>query len=280
MNDHMKRTVRTSLRTAAYLAALVFLLFMIFPFIWMILTSVKDNTDIFAWPPQLIPGSVHFENYGTALTIVPFGRFYLNSFIVTASITFGTLFLDSLAGYVFAKFDFSGRPYLFFLLLASYMVPIQSIVIPIYLIVRSLDWVDTFWALIIPNISGPLTIFLMRQFILSIPDELIEAARIDGVKEISIYTRIILPCSMPAIATLIIFQVKYHWNDYFWPLIMTNSTRMKTVQLGLSYFTGQVFTQWNLLMASVVTAVIPVIILFLLMQKHFVAGLTTTGIKG
>ena len=166
---------------------LIFAFLMLFPFIWMASTSLKNDQSVFTWPPQIIPQEIHFNNYKTALTIVPFGRFFLNSLIVTVCITVGTLLLDSLAGYVFAKFKFTGRTFLFYILLASYMIPIQSIVIPVYQMIRALNWADTYFALIIPHISGPLTIFLMRQFIISIPNELIEAGRVDGMSELRIF---------------------------------------------------------------------------------------------
>ena len=202
-------------RTFLITIVLIFAFFMLFPFIWMVSTSLKNDQSVFTWPPRIIPEEIQFSNYKTALTIVPFGRFFINSIIVTFCITLGTLLLDSLAGYVFAKFKFTGRTLLFYILLASYMIPIQSIVIPVYQMIRTLNWANTYYALIIPHISGPLTIFLMRQFIVSIPNELMEAARVDGMNEFRIFWDVIIPCSKPALTTLVIFQVKYHWNDYF-----------------------------------------------------------------
>ena len=250
------------------------------PFVWMISNSLKGAGEIYSWPPSLLPKRIEWNNYRTALTLVPFNRFFFNSFLITSLVTVSSIFFDSMTGYAFAKFKFKGKNILFYLVLATLILPVQSTIIPAYIILEKLNWVNTFMALIIPNISNAFGIFLMRQFIQSIPDELIEAARIDGLNEFGIYHRIILPLSKPALATLAIFQIQYHWNDFFWPLIMTNSTKMKTVQLGLVYFTGQYFTQWNLLMAVVVTALLPIIIIFIFAQRYFIEGITLSGLKG
>lgn len=259
-----------------FLSAVIILM----PFVWMISNSLKGAGEIYSWPPSLLPKRIEWNNYRTALTLVPFNRFFFNSFLITSLVTVSSIFFDSMTGYAFAKFKFKGKNILFYLVLATLILPVQSTIIPAYIILEKLNWVNTFMALIIPNISNAFGIFLMRQFIQSIPDELIEAARIDGLNEFGIYHRIILPLSKPALATLAIFQIQYHWNDFFWPLIMTNSTKMKTVQLGLVYFTGQYFTQWNLLMAVVVTALLPIIIIFIFAQRYFIEGITLSGLKG
>ena len=259
-----------------FLSAVIILI----PFVWMISNSLKGAGEIYSWPPSLLPKRIEWNNYRTALTLVPFNRFFFNSFLITSLVTVSSIFFDSMTGYAFAKFKFKGKNILFYLVLATLILPVQSTIIPAYIILEKLNWVNTFMALIIPNISNSFGIFLMRQFIQSIPDELIEAARIDGLNEFGIYHRIILPLSKPALATLAIFQIQYHWNDFFWPLIMTNSTKMKTVQLGLVYFTGQYFTQWNLLMAVVVTALLPIIIIFIFAQRYFIEGITLSGLKG
>lgn len=259
-----------------FLSAVIILI----PFVWMISNSLKGAGEIYSWPPSLLPKRIEWNNYRTALTLVPFNRFFFNSFLITSLVTVSSIFFDSMTGYAFAKFKFKGKNILFYLVLATLILPVQSTIIPAYIILEKLNWVNTFMALIIPNISNAFGIFLMRQFIQSIPDELIEAARIDGLNEFGIYHRIILPLSKPALATLAIFQIQYHWNDFFWPLIMTNSTKMKTVQLGLVYFTGQYFTQWNLLMAVVVTALLPIIIIFIFAQRYFIEGITLSGLKG
>jgi multiple sugar transport system permease protein len=267
-------------RLLIYAFLSVLALTILIPFVWMISNSLKESAEIYTWPPVLKPSRVQWNNYLTALTLVPFNRFFLNSLIVTAVITISSIILDSMAGYAFAKYSFKGNNVLFYVVLATLMLPVQSIIIPVYIMLRTFGWVDTYLALIIPNISNAFGIFLMRQFIQTIPDELMEAARIDGLGEFGIYKRIILPLCKPALATLAIFQIQYNWNDFFWPLIMTNSTNMKTVQLGLVYFTGQYFTQWNLLMAVVVTALLPIIVIFIFTQRYFIEGITLSGLKG
>ncbi len=263
-----------------YFFLTILALIILIPFIWMIANSIKNSAEIYSWPPALIPKVIQWDNYKTALTLAPFERFFFNSFLVTASITLTSIFLDSMAGYAFAKYNFKGKNVTFYLVLATLMLPVQSIIIPVYIMLQRVGWVDTYLALIIPNISNAFGIFLMRQFIQSIPDELMEAARIDGMGEFHIFRKMILPLCKPALATLAIFQIQYNWNDFFWPLIMTNSTKMKTVQLGLVYFTGQYFTQWNLLMAVVVTALLPIIAIFIFTQRYFIEGIALSGLKG
>lgn len=267
-------------RGLMYFLLTILALIILIPFIWMIANSIKNSADIYSWPPALIPKMIQWDNYKTALTLAPFERFFFNSFLVTASITLTSIFLDSMAGYAFAKYNFKGKNVTFYLVLATLMLPVQSIIIPVYIMLQRVGWVDTYLALIIPNISNAFGIFLMRQFIQSIPDELMEAARIDGMGEFHIFRKMILPLCKPALATLAIFQIQYNWNDFFWPLIMTNSTKMKTVQLGLVYFTGQYFTQWNLLMAVVVTALLPIIGIFIFTQRYFIEGIALSGLKG
>ena len=267
-------------RLFIYAFLIVLALTILIPFGWMISNSLKEAAEIYSWPPALKPNRIQWNNYQTALTLVPFGRFFLNSLIVTTVITITSIMLDSMAGYAFAKYNFKGSNVLFYAVLATLMLPVQSIIIPVYIMLRGLGWVDTYLALIIPNISNAFGIFLMRQFIQSIPNELMEAARIDGLGEFGIFQRIIMPLCKPALATLAIFQIQYNWNDFFWPLIMTNSTNMKTVQLGLVYFTGQYFTQWNLLMAVVVTALLPIVLIFVFAQRYFIEGITLSGLKG
>lgn len=274
------RYAKTFSHLLTYFFLTVLALFILIPFIWMLANSFKSSAEIYSWPPALIPKVIQWDNYKTALTLAPFGRFFWNSFIVTALITLVSILLDSMAGYAFAKYDFKGKNISFYAVLATLMLPVQSIIIPVYIMLRHLGWVDTYLALIIPNISNAFGIFLMRQFIQTIPDELMEAARIDGMGEFHIFRRMILPLCKPALATLAIFQIQYNWNDFFWPLIMTNSTKMKTIQLGLVYFTGQYFTQWNLLMAVVVTALLPIIVIFVFMQRYFIEGIALSGLKG
>jgi multiple sugar transport system permease protein len=209
-----------------------------------------------------------------------FERFYLNTAIMTAGITVGQLFLLSLAAYAFARLRFPGREALFLLILGTFAIPFQVTLLPSYLIIKRLDWLDTYQALIVPRLVSAFGIFLLRQYYLSIPTELDDAAMIDGCTRLGVWRRIIVPLSGPALATLGIFAFLFAWNDFMWPLVVTNDPNMRTVQLGLAMFRGRYGTQWTILMAGTVTATIPAIIVFLAGQRWFIASIAQSGLKG
>jgi multiple sugar transport system permease protein len=252
---------------------------MVLPLVWMLVTSVESLDQTRHFPPTLIPTSIHWSNYRDAWDQAPFGRFFVNSVIVTGTAVLSNLALCSLAGYAFARLRFLGREVLFVALLATLMVPFQVIMIPTFLIVQHLGLVDSLGGLIAPNLVTPFGIFLLRQFFRTLPVDLEEAARIDGCTRLGVLLRVVLPLSLPALATLGIVTFLWTWNDFLWPLIVITSTDQSTVQLGLASFQGAHVTKWNLLMAGNVMALAPMLIVFVGAQRWFVRSLATTGIR-
>ncbi len=253
---------------------------MLLPFVWMLSTSLKEPREIFTYPPVWIPSHIAWENYATTVSVMPFGRFYLNSFVVAASVTILQILTSSLAAFAFARLRFRGRNALFLLYLATLMVPFQVTMIPNFILVRFLGWYDTYQALILPTAFSALSTFLLRQYFLGIPMDLDEAARMDGASSWRIWWQIIMPLSGPAIAALSIFTFLASWNDFLWPLVITTSLEMRTLPVGISAFQGQYNVQWHLLMAGSVIAMLPVLIIYVIGQKWIVRGITLTGMGG
>ncbi len=253
---------------------------MLVPFVWMLSTSLKEPGDVFIYPPQWIPQPVVWENYLETVTIMPFGRFYLNSAIQAVSVTVLQLLTASLAAFAFARLRFRGRDALFLLYLATMMIPFQVTMIPNFIVMRFLNWIDTFRALILPPAFSAFSTFLLRQYFMSIPAELDDAARVDGASSFRIWWQILIPLSGPALATLAIFTFLGQWNNFLWPLVVTNSEEMWTLPVGLASFQGQYSIEWHLLMAGSVIAVVPILIIYLVGQKWFVRGITLTGMGG
>src|SRR5205814_6194280 len=229
--------------------------------------------------PPVLPSGIHWQNYTDALHAAPFGRFFLNTALVTGACVLGNLLLCSLAGYAFARLRFFGRDVVFVVILATLMVPFQVVLIPTFLIMKHLGLIDSLGALILPNLVTPFGIFLMRQFFRTLPIDLEESARIDGCTRLGVLFRIVLPLSLPALATLGIVTFLWTWNDFLWPLIVITSTDQSTVQLGLASFQGAHDTKWNLLMAGNVMALAPMLIVFIGAQRWFVRSLASTGIR-
>ncbi len=271
---------RLALRSAL-LHALLLLggLAIILPFLWMVTTSLKPMKLTYA-PPYLVPAHFEWRNYLVAWRAAPFLRFYLNSAIMSGGITVGQVLLSSLAAFALSRLRFPGRDALFLVFLGTMMVPFHVTLIPSYLIISWLGWPDTYQALIVPRLVSAFGIFLMRQYNLTIPMDFDEAARMDGCSAVGVWWRIILPLSQPALAALAIFAFLFAWNDFLWPLVVTNTPAMHTIQLGLAMFQGRYGTQWTYLMAGTVTATIPGILAFLLGQRRFIEGVTLTGLKG
>jgi multiple sugar transport system permease protein len=255
-------------------------LVMLVPFAWMLSTSLKQPSDVFIYPPQWIPQPVQWENYQKTVTVMPFGRFYLNSIIQAVSVTALQLLTASLAAFAFARLRFRGRDLLFLLYLATMMIPFPVTMIPNFVIMRYLNWIDTFRALILPPAFSAFSTFLLRQYFMSIPVEMDDAARVDGASSFRIWWQIMLPLSGPALATLAIFTFLGQWNSFLWPLIVTNSEKMRTLPVGLATFQSQYSVQWHLLMAGSVIAVLPVLVIYIAGQKWFVRGITLTGMGG
>lgn len=252
---------------------------MIVPFVWMIVTSFKPLDEINTYPPSFFIRKPTFAAYLELFRIIPMGRYFFNSLFVTSAITLANIFFCSLAGYAFAKHRFFGRDKLFLLFVGSMMIPWQVNLIPSFVLVKKFGWLNSFYGLIIPAISGAFGIFLMRQFIMTIPDDLIDAAKIDGCSEFTIYRRVILPLIQPALASLAIFTFMAQWNNFVWPLVIIYSSKMRTIPLALSVLNGQFGTNFAMVMAGAVVATMPVLIVFVAFQKYFIKGIALTGLK-
>ena len=253
---------------------------MLVPFLWMISTSLKENAEVFAYPPVWLPSKPLWSNYTYVMELLPFGRYLLNTTLVATTVTFLEVLTSSLAAYSFARIPFPGRDRLFLVYLATLMVPGQVTIIPNFLVVSWLGWNNTYLALIIPAAFSAFGTFLLRQFFLSIPVELEQAARIDGCGYVGIYRHIILPLSGPAMATLTIFVFMTQWNAFLWPLIVTNSENLRTLTVGLSYFRDEAASQFHYLMAGTVINVVPILIVYVALQRYFVRGIALTGLTG
>jgi multiple sugar transport system permease protein len=252
---------------------------MLVPLIWMVIVSLETKQEANSFPPVLLPSSLHFGNYAHAWNAAPFADFFLNSAAYSLATVAGNLLFCSLAAYAFARIRFFGRDVLFVVLLATLMVPFQVILIPTFLIVKDLGLVDSVGGLIMPNLCSAFGIFMLRQFFRTLPIELEEAARIDGTSRLGILFKIVLPLSLPALATLGIIQFMWSWNDFLWPLIIINTASHAPLQLGLSTLQGAHFTEWNLLMAGTVMSQLPMLAIFLVAQRWFIRSVAFTGIK-
>lgn len=253
---------------------------MLLPFAYMLSTSLKSTNEVFTIPLQWIPEVFRWENYSTALREHPLERYFLNSVIVGASVTFLNLATCSLAGYSFAKFSYVGRDVLFGIVLATMMIPLASMIIPLYLVVKQLGWINSYAGLIIPAGTSAFGIFLMRQHMLTIPDDLLDAARLDGGSEPRIFLQVVLPLSRTALASLAIFIFMWNWDSFLWPLLVATEDQYRTLPLGIALFESSYGTNYPQLMAVAFLAMIPVLIVFLVLQKNFIESLTMSSIKG
>lgn len=262
---------RTAALTALSLVVLI-------PLAWVVLGSFKSPSELALRPPTLIPREWVPENYAEALGAFDFARALGNSVFVTVVATVLTLVVNSMAAYALAKYNFRGRDFLFLVTLATIMIPLQVILIPVYQITAQLGLVNSLWGVIIPAIATPTGVFLLRQYMLTIPDELIDSARVDGASELSIFLRIVLPLCRPALAVLAIFSVLWRWNDFLWPLVVTNQ-QTRTLPVALSQFASQEVVPFNLVLVMSVASIIPVLVCFLLFQRQIVQGIASTGMK-
>lgn len=274
----LKAMLTSVLKHAALIpAAFIFML----PFLWMLSTSLKSNTQLYVYPPILWPIPSHWENYILAVNYIDFFLYLRNTLIIAVSATIGAVISCSLVAYSLARIPWPGRNLLFILTVATLMLPFQVTLIPLFLVYKNLGWVGDFRPLIIPQFfGGALYIFLLRQFFMSIPMELSEAARIDGANELRIYRSVILPLAKPALATVAIFEFIARWRDYLGPLIYLNDQELYTLSLGIYEYRSQHGAEWALLMAASVLITLPIILLFFFLQKTFVQGIALTGIKG
>lgn len=267
-------------KVALYIVLIAFAAFTLIPFVWMISSSLKLDQEVFQYPMRWIPQTFHWENYVEIWKKVSLLTYFKNTSIVALAVTTMQILTSSFAAYAFAKMNFRGRDTLFFCYIATIAVPWQVYMLPQFIMMRSLGLYDTLWALIVLQSFSAFGVFLMRQFYLGIPNELCEAARIDGLTEYGIWARIILPLATPAIATLVIFTFVNTWNDYMGPLIYLTKDANKTIQVGLRRFVQSFTTDYHLIMAASLCSLVPVTVVFLFFQRYFIEGIATTGIKG
>jgi len=249
------------------------------PILWMVSTSLKPLRDVFALPVQWIPRPPQWSNYPAAWNQFPFARYFVNSFIVSASVTILNVFLAGLAGYSLAKYRYFGQRALFIAILSTLMLPIEVLMVPTFLIVKNLGWLNSYQGLIVPVVADAFGIFLMRQFMLGLPDSLVEAARIDGAGELGTYFRIVVPLIWPAVLTLAIFTWRETWDAFVWPFIIISTDTLRTVPIGLQRFQEQYVTTYNSVMAISTIAMVPMVLLFFFFQRAFIRGITLSGLR-
>ena len=267
-------------RIVLYAFLIFFLIVALVPFVWMISSSLKTSTDVFTIPMHWIPETFRFENYVEIWQKVPLLTYFKNTAVVAIVVTFMQILTSSFAAYAFAKMQFKGRDLLFMCYIGTIAVPWQVYMVPQFIMMRNIGLYDTLWSLVVLQSFSAFGVFLMRQFYLGIPNELSEAARIDGLSEYGIWARIVLPLAKPAIATLCIFTFVNTWNDYMGPLIYLTSDLNKTIQVGLRRFIQAYTADYNLIMAASLCSLIPVSVVFLFLQRYFIEGIATTGLKG
>jgi multiple sugar transport system permease protein len=278
-----RRLIREgSLTSLRYVMLILFGLGFILPFAWMVSTSFKDAGQAFQFPPQWIPDPLILANYQAVWSgYVPFGRFYLNTIFVVIMVEIGTLISCTLVAYSFARLQWWGRDFWFIVLLATMMLPFHVTMIPQYVIFRNLDWINTFKPLIVPTFFGnAFYIFLLRQFFTTIPQELEDAARVDGCSSLRILLQIMLPLCVPVLVTIAIFTFVNAWNDFTGPLIYLETVDKMTISVGLAMYQGTYSTNWPHLTAAATLAMLPVLVMFLAAQRYFVQGIVLTGMKG
>lgn len=275
-----KLSTRTFIKhTLLHIILISGVIIMIFPFLWGISTSLKDMREVLSNPFSIIPRQITFINYKNVVKSIPIVRFFINSLIVSITITASQLITCSISAYAFSRLKFPFRDGLFYILLGTMMIPQHVIMIPVYLILNFFRLIDTYAAMIVPFISSAFGTFLLRQFFLTVPKELEEAATLDGCGHLRFLFRIMIPLARPILATLAIFTFMWSWNNYLWPLIVTNRIEIRTLQYGLAMFKEEGGLNWGQLMAGTTIATIPILILFFIAQKQFIKGITLTGLK-
>lgn len=277
-----RRSQFVASRTLGYAVLVVAGAVMALPFLWLISTSLKRQGTEFVFPPQWIPNPVRWRNYPDALQTVPYGDFVRNTLIITVAATVGTLVTASLSAFGFSRIRFPGRGVLFVMLLSTLMLPDAVTLVPKYILFSRLHWINTYLPLTVPWWfgGGPFNVFLLRQFFMTIPYDLDEAAKIDGASNLQVYWSLLLPLSTPALATVAIFSILYNWNDFLNPLIYLNQQKYFTLALGLQFFQTEYGTQWSLMMAASAMMIAPMIVLFFAAQRYFIQGIQLTGLAG
>ncbi len=248
-----------------------------FPFLWMVATALKGPREIFEL--HFWPHAPTLDNIGQVLAATQFPRWFFNSFVVASITTVSAVFFDSLTGYTLAKLRFRGRNIIFIVILSTLMIPTEMLIIPWYTMSVQLGWIDTYWGIMFPGLISAFGVFLMRQFMAGVPDELLDAGRIDGVSEFGLFARITLPLVRPALAALSIFTFLGNWNAFIWPLIVIQTAAMRTLPVGIALFSGEAGSAWHLIMAASALAVLPVLAVFIVLQRQIIEGVVLTGLR-
>ena len=251
--------------------------FMVFPFVWMILTSLKTGADVYSF--SMIPNPATTQNYSFVFTRTDFVRWFLNSIFVAVMVVSSVLMFDTLVGYTLCKMQFRGKQLVFILIMSTLMVPTEMLIIPWYLMSAQLKWLNTYWSIMFPGLITAFGIFMMRQFFEGVPDELLEAARIDGLNELGIYARIALPLVMPAVSALAIFTFLGNWNAFLWPVIIVSNKELVTLPVGLAMFTTENNPEWERIMTAASLGTVPVLAVFMVFQKQIIEGINLSGLK-
>ena len=267
-------------KSTIYLLLSIGSILMLLPFVWMISSSLKTSNEVMTMPPVWIPSEFQWGNYIKAMEVAPFGRYFVNSVIVTLLSTIGELLTTILAAYAFSRINFYGKGIVFAVLLGTMMVPGEVLLIPNFVTVSNLGWIDSYEALIIPWVASIFSIFLLRQYFFSIPTELSYAAKVDGCSDFKFLWYVMVPLAKPALITIALLKVIGSWNAFLWPLIVTNSQELRTLPVGLSAFTTEAGVKYELLMAASTMVILPMLILFFIMQKYIISGVARTGLKG
>ena len=271
-----KRTAAVLIYTALIIGAVL----AIFPLAWMVSASLMPAGEASTYPPRLLPSAPTLEHYRTMFVRLDLARYFLNSALLAVSVTLAALIINSMAGYAFAKFHFRGRDKVFQTLVTGLVIPAQVAMLPLFLLMKELGFINTYWGVIIPGMSSIFGIFLIRQYALSIPDELLDAARIDGAGELRIYFSIVLPVIRPILVTLAIFTFMSTWNDFMWPLIVLSDESKYTLPVALANLSGEHVQDTELMMAGSVLTVLPVLLVFLALQRYYITGITAGSVKG
>lgn len=279
----LTKSYKTKIRiqhSVLFVVLLVIGLTMLVPFFWTLSSSLKYDREIFEYPIKWIPEVLRWSNYEEVWTRVNFLTYYLNTIKLSLIVTIGQVVTCSLAAYSFAKMDYPGRDKIFLCYLATMMVPWHAIMIPQFIIIKNLGFYDSHWSIILMNLFSAFGVFLLRQFMLGIPMELSEAARIDGCGELKIYSQIIMPMCKPGLATLVVFTFNFMWNDYMGPMIYLNTDKLKTMQIGLAAFRTEYGAEYGLIMAGTVCSLLPMVLIYCVAQKYLIEGIAFSGLKG
>jgi ABC-type glycerol-3-phosphate transport system permease component len=272
-------TTRRLTQAVAYLILVLGTLAIGFPILWAVVSSLKTNNEIFITPMEWIPRAFHFENYIKPFTQTNFAVYFGNSILAAVVTVLLSILVASLAGFSLAKYNYFGKNVAFLAILATMMLPVQVILIPLYLVVKDFGWLDSYQGLILPQAITALSIFLMRQHIVTIPDDYIDAARIDGSSELNILAQVILPMSRPVLSAVTVFSFLGSWDSFLWPMVVVTKSSLRTIPLGISLFFTEYSTQYNQALAVAIMVMLPVLILYIILQNQFVEGMTRSGLK-